>query len=95
MKWTINIRPVDTSLNAWVWTAEREDGETAMRGGADTRDGALEDARAEVREQEAAFAIIEENSTTEEYTPTEIVLPEEPLPMIEVPKMPMLRLEPS
>lgn len=71
MKWTIKVMPTDVSLSSWKWTAERADGETTAHGGGSTQGIAMESARAEVREQEAAFAIVEENSVTEEYTPTE------------------------
>lgn len=70
MKWIIRVRPVDENLSDWVWTAEREDGETTMRGNAATREVATEEARAEVRMVEAAYTVIQENSITEEYTPT-------------------------
>lgn len=71
MKWTIKVRPTDASLSSWKWTAERADGETTASGGGSTQEMALESARAEVREQEAAFTVVEENSLTQEYTPTE------------------------
>lgn len=94
MKWTIRVRPVDVSLSSWKWTAERADGETTASGGGSTQGMAVENARAEVREREAAFTIVEENSLTEEYTPTEAEILAA-FPPIEAPKMPMLRLEPS
>lgn len=94
MKWTIRVRPIDENLSGWVWTAEREDGETALRGSGrfGSQEVALEAARAEVRKAEAAYALIEENSLTEEYIPTEAEILAA-LPAIKAPEMPMLRLE--
>lgn len=72
MEWTIKVKPLSDELTAWIWTAERADGETTTfsKAPSPSLEDALNEARYEVRAVERSLSRISEASIAEIYLPT-------------------------
>lgn len=72
MQWKITVKPSTPDRIEWEFTAERADGETTISGtGFKSYAIAVQEAHAEVDFAESEFQIVSDNTTVENYTPSE------------------------
>lgn len=73
MKWTITIKPVNASLNQWVWMAVRDDQETVLSSDQlyATSGAAQSGAQLRIEAFEENEMIVREATLTVDFTPGE------------------------
>ena len=83
MKWSITFKPFSAALNAWLWSAVREDQENVLMGDQSyaSVEAARTSARLAIQEFEDNVMVVRDATITEEFVPEGV----EPEPEPEVP----------
>ena len=80
MKWTITIKPLTVALNAWTWTAVREDQENVLVGDQAyaTSEAATATAQADIQNFEDNVMVLRNATLTMEFIPEGVEIDPEP-----------------
>lgn len=87
MNWTITVKPSNSALDEWSWTAVRDDQENTLRGtGYRTGEDAHEVAKLAIQEFEDTQGVIKAATKVHTFSPTLPDIPQVPdVPEIHLP----------
>lgn len=86
MNWTIRVKPINSTLNMWSWTAVRDDQESTLSGaGYETSEEALSAAKVDADAFEAGQGVIRDATFEVVYDPGAEQPAPEPEPEVPAP----------